>query len=86
MHIDTVGGLVKMSAIVASAVAVAAASFFDSAALNIGIAATGIILGLGTVTLLGAAFASFRRAQHSVAATPVEVEHSEPSLTEVPSV
>lgn len=75
MHIDTAGGLVKMSAIVISAVGVAVASFFDSAATSIGIAAAGIVLGLGVATLLGAVFATFRRAQHAVgAATPVEVE------------
>ncbi len=82
MHIDSMGGLVKMSAIVVSAVGVAAASFYDSAATSIGIAAVGIVIGLGVVTLLGAAFASFRRAQHAVAA-PVEVEHF--ALTAEPS-
>lgn len=75
MHIDTVSGLVKMSAIVVSAVGVAVASFFDSAATSIGIAAAGIGIGLGVATLLGALFASFRRAQHAVALAPVEVDH-----------
>ena len=83
MHIDTVSGLVKMSAIVVSAVGVAVASFFDSAATSIGIAAAGIVLGLGVVTLSGAVFASFRRAQHAVANAPVEVEHF--ALTVEPS-
>ncbi len=74
MHIDTVGGLVKMSAIVVSAVGVAVASFFDAAATSIGIAAAGVVIGLGVVTLLGAASASFRRAQPAVAVAPGEVE------------
>ena len=73
MHIDSVSGLVKMSAIVVSSVGVAVASFFDSAATSIGIAAAGIIIGLSVVMLLGAAFASFRRGQHAVANAPVEV-------------
>ncbi len=83
MHIDTVSGLVKMSAIVVSAVGVAIASFFDSAATSIGIAAAGIIIGLGVATLLGAVFASFRRVQPAVANAPVEVEHF--ALTAEPS-
>lgn len=83
MHIDTVGGLVKISAIVVSAVGVAVASFFDSAATSIGIAAAGVVIGIAVATLLGAVFASFRRAQPAVAVAPVEVEHF--ALTAKPS-
>jgi len=74
MHIDTTAGLVKMSAIVVSAIGVAVGSFYDSAATTIGIVAAGVIIGLGVATLLGAALASFRRSHHVGTAAPAEVE------------
>ena len=74
MHIDTIAGLVKMSAIVVSAVGVAVGSFYDSAATTIGIVAAGVIIGLGIASLLGAAFASFRRSHHIGATAPADVE------------
>ncbi len=72
MHVDTVSGLVKMTAIVVSAIGVAVASFFDSAATSIGIAAAGVIVGLGVSTVMGAVFASFRPAQPGVASASTE--------------